>query len=68
MLFNSCNSFAYATYFGMKSAGKGGDFNGKTVKDIIHDELKLIDLEEILPPNAKIFVEWHCKCSHCLCV
>ena len=25
--------------------------------DIIHDELKLIDLEEILPPNAKVFVE-----------
>ena len=48
---------AFATYFGMKSAGKGGDFNGKTVKDIIHDELKLIDLEEMLPPNASIFVE-----------
>ena len=41
----------------MKSAGKGGDFNGKTVKDIIHDEEKLIHLEESLPPNASIFAE-----------
>ena len=48
---------AFATYFGMKSADKGGDFNGKTVKDIIHDEEKLIHLEESLPPNASIFAE-----------
>ena len=41
----------------MKSAGKGWDFNGKTVKDVIKDEVKLIDLEESLPANANIFVE-----------
>ena len=41
----------------MKGAGKGGDFNGNTVKDIIHDEMKLAHLEGILPENAKIFVD-----------
>ena len=48
---------AYSVHFGMKGAGKGGDFNGNTVKDIIHDEMKLADLEGILPENAKIFVD-----------
>ena len=48
---------AFATYFGMKSAGKVGDFNGKTVKDVINDEVKLTNLEESLPANAHIFVE-----------
>ena len=41
----------------MKGAGKGGDFNGNTVKDIIHDEMKLANLEGILPENANIFVD-----------
>ena len=43
--------------FGMKGAGAGGDFNGKTVKEIVHNESKLAHLERILPENAKIFVE-----------
>ena len=47
----------FSTKFGMKGAGAGGDFNGKTVKDVIHDESKLVHLEEILPQNAKIFVD-----------
>lgn len=48
---------SYALQFGMKGAGKGGDFNGNTVKDIIHNELKLAHLERILPDNANIFVD-----------
>ena len=47
----------YALGYGMKGAGKGGDFNGNTVKDVIHDEMKLANLEGILPENAKIFVD-----------
>ena len=47
----------YALVFGMKGAGKGGDFNGNTVKAIIHDEMNLAHLEGILPDHAKIFVD-----------
>ena len=47
----------FALGFGMKGAGKGGDFDGNTVKDIIQSELKLAHLEGILPEHAKPFVD-----------
>ena len=47
----------YALGFGMKGAGKGGDFDGNTVKDIIQSEMKLAHLEGILPEHAKPFVD-----------
>ena len=53
----STEAEAFAVHFGMKGAGKGGDFNGNTVKDVIHDDIKLAHLEGFLPHNAKIFVD-----------